>query len=1204
MDGVKSVSNQYLDFWTLLLNKDSQNGQEDLTKLNDFGSRINQDLTEIYYNFEKMREIKHTDQEALKLFSSFLIKVLNDYAGASFYKNQLNEIEGYQQFFEENLFSNADGIGDKMNNSDKNQYIVASAGAESFGTIVKITIGICSSLGYKIEELLGKDVNTIIPNIFQQAHVKVLQNKINMYKKSLLDEEEANSSEKHEKAEIDDKKGKQNQCRDIWTFAKNKTRYLVPVIQKVNLVPSKNEENYVFLSKIKFPSYREYLTCYILTNNNFIIQNYTANMISILNIDINLIELEVTKIIDIMPELLEFEEENTEGEIIERGEINKNANITLTEYLLENFSEPRLLKWKLVHYEGDSPTKFARDKMKRSTKKSTNKSLQHSPSAFVQRRQLKRNTLNLYDNDSSLMNKVNDQVVSINNKKVEINVSIFEEKMNNVTQGLVFKISKFVENDESKFEDSNQSERTDENQWINEDQILEHNNNTHINYNFVPDNNSNFILDPSKNSYFKNSSNFDEIHNKISSEAKFSYEKLKYQPEVHPEENNSEESEESETSEDAEENSPLKDTIINGNGNITLYGSSSPVVSSKGSPRAGQGVSPGITFGNSPGVSFGSSDTKQLLPVSKHNWEDEIAKESNILSSNKTSFNRRNNFSIKKENSDIVSKELLKQRPSIASYNSPEIKPRDSLVISNSIINDVNVKPRTSLNPTNSPTHKILKPRGSFSKGRDISKPRASFTSPTNINDKPRASISSAGNSNLNNTGGFRPRGSINSPSNMLNPRGSILSNRSNSNNNKTPRKSMAASKSSRQSLISINELIESNLNKIKNDSYKLKDESISLLKYDFKYNKIIQAHKNSYYTHQFDHLKDMLITPMYSGVRVQKDGMKTSILRNVRVFDSIPKSKSVHLNLDTKNTNNSGVLLNKEDGILLKQIEYSLAKNETQKSIIILRWSTFMMFILLLTIAIIYFYFFISFNGNLGENLNLIVNFSNFTTYNSMGVYYLRELSLLQNNSYTGYYGNKDVYRADIISKLQTTYNQNVFYDNDFMTSHLLYEYSIKDKLYNQLSPVYIQDKNKTVLNSTSNYLNFILETNAALYRITSKSLDQLLFNDDKDIFFYIYNSMNYLNKTSQDIFNELSLKYESQVINIRYNYLYIVLVFNIICISAYFVTTYTYNFVADKKESYLTVFFEIGDNVIKSNIESVNSYIKEISVSDLHIS
>ncbi len=103
---------QFLEFWNLLLTKEAGNSQEDLTKLNDFGSKINQDLAEIYYNFKKMQKIKRADQEALKLYSNFLANVMNDKAESSIYKSKLNEIERYQEDFEENLLVNLDNISD------------------------------------------------------------------------------------------------------------------------------------------------------------------------------------------------------------------------------------------------------------------------------------------------------------------------------------------------------------------------------------------------------------------------------------------------------------------------------------------------------------------------------------------------------------------------------------------------------------------------------------------------------------------------------------------------------------------------------------------------------------------------------------------------------------------------------------------------------------------------------------------------------------------------------------------------------------------------------------------------------------------------------------------------------------------------------------------------------------------------------------
>ena len=237
-------------------------------------------------------------------------------------------------------------------------------------------------------------------------------------------------------------------------------------------------------------------------------------------------------------------------------------------------------------------------------------------------------------------------------------------------------------------------------------------------------------------------------------------------------------------------------------------------------------------------------------------------------------------------------------------------------------------------------------------------------------------------------------------------------------------------------------------------------------------------------------------------------------------------------------------------------------------------------------------------------------MNVSSLISFNSLGIYYVRELSLIKDPDYLGIQGNREKYKTKIITNLENTFNQNNLFINDILASKLLYEnkldqFNLYNDLYLKFYPIYvqialqnIQNSNLRVMNSTSNYLNFLIETNAALYRITTKELQNTLTVKDKDLFFYIYNSMNYLVSNSRSIFEKLSLKYIDQVARNRYDYIYVVLSFNIVCVASYFITSYSYNFVADKKESYLTVFFEIGDSVIKTNIESVNEFIKQISV------
>ena len=120
--GIQRAANLYMDFWSLLLNP-NQDNQDDLTKLNEYGSKINIIVEEITNHFEKMQKLKHNDQEAIRLYAEFLNDILNDKEKSINNKNRLNEIEGSKHNSDDNLL-NFDI--NNISNSDEYQYIFIS----------------------------------------------------------------------------------------------------------------------------------------------------------------------------------------------------------------------------------------------------------------------------------------------------------------------------------------------------------------------------------------------------------------------------------------------------------------------------------------------------------------------------------------------------------------------------------------------------------------------------------------------------------------------------------------------------------------------------------------------------------------------------------------------------------------------------------------------------------------------------------------------------------------------------------------------------------------------------------------------------------------------------------------------------------------------------------------------------------------------
>ena len=100
------------------------------------------------------------------------------------YNNKLNVLEQKRhQFNEENLF---DMNYKAMARSEDYKYIVISGAQNNFNIICNISLCICPLFGFSKEELIGKPLDFLLPELFCIHHKKLLLEKVEDFKKTIL----------------------------------------------------------------------------------------------------------------------------------------------------------------------------------------------------------------------------------------------------------------------------------------------------------------------------------------------------------------------------------------------------------------------------------------------------------------------------------------------------------------------------------------------------------------------------------------------------------------------------------------------------------------------------------------------------------------------------------------------------------------------------------------------------------------------------------------------------------------------------------------------------------------------------------------------------------------------------------------------------------------------------------------------------------
>ena len=333
-EGLTNITSIYNDFWSLLLNN-NQKSDEDLTKMNEYGEKLNKLVEVVKGHYAEMEKLKYNDVEILQLYADFFQDILNDKSQAEYYKGRLRDIQ-------------VDGGQDVVNNNDpadtSNEnidYIFLTGEGSQIGRIVKCSPNFCSLLGYTPSELYGKNVNFIMPEIFHSYHEKLLNEKASRFKTQMTQNVRSGVTG-----------NQKSNYKEIFVIAKNKLNQAVPLSMKVTLIYQHEFSELFFIGRlfnqelyenfnIKNPSPGvpaiinfNMKVCYVLTNLDFILQYYTPNANTFLGFKIG-----SNGNIDITKNITELgnNDDNLETKKLTKGEI-----------LCKRYAEPKPIIWKTL----------------------------------------------------------------------------------------------------------------------------------------------------------------------------------------------------------------------------------------------------------------------------------------------------------------------------------------------------------------------------------------------------------------------------------------------------------------------------------------------------------------------------------------------------------------------------------------------------------------------------------------------------------------------------------------------------------------------------------------------------------------------------------------------------------------------------------------------------------------------------------------
>lgn len=192
---IEKSAQYYLDFWELLLNTSIS---PDVSKLNDLGLKINNCFNSIEVHWNSMQTLKPNDPKAMKLYSGYLLNVLND-------KTKGNEL---LQLWKETLDKKKNVINYLNIDLDENIISTVKEGAglvicqydfdsndKNFGMIKKITSSVLPIFGYLEEEIISKHFEMLLLDIYKDSFNNYVQDKLTSFNESESDDDYNENSE-------------------------------------------------------------------------------------------------------------------------------------------------------------------------------------------------------------------------------------------------------------------------------------------------------------------------------------------------------------------------------------------------------------------------------------------------------------------------------------------------------------------------------------------------------------------------------------------------------------------------------------------------------------------------------------------------------------------------------------------------------------------------------------------------------------------------------------------------------------------------------------------------------------------------------------------------------------------------------------------------------------------------------------------------
>ena len=273
---IKNIIISYYEFMSLLLASKIRN-VDNFNKIHKIGLKIMKDNKTIEEIYCKLIKVKTDNLEIIKLYSEFVEEILKDDDKLEKCKNtsKMSYSNGYE--ISEKDFSNFDI--NILNEKGNLPYLIISINEDNENKIIDLSLNVCKIFGYTKNELLGQNINFIIPTLFHKKHDLVIKEQYDNHKLKIFDD-------------LNKMKVYLPDFIKMNAYGISKMKFLIELKFEIYFVRTEENKlvyiveisnyNPIVLDLIKYVNY-ESNYC-VLTDENFIIQSFTANCLEYLKL--------------------------------------------------------------------------------------------------------------------------------------------------------------------------------------------------------------------------------------------------------------------------------------------------------------------------------------------------------------------------------------------------------------------------------------------------------------------------------------------------------------------------------------------------------------------------------------------------------------------------------------------------------------------------------------------------------------------------------------------------------------------------------------------------------------------------------------------------------------------------------------------------------------------------------------------------------